>query len=69
LVFTEDAIDQLAENTLKLKTGARGLHTELERVLMVHMFYTKLYREQNTKEIIIDRDQVITPKTYIWQDE
>ena len=69
LKFTDDALDQLAENTLKLKTGARGLHTELERVLMVHMFYTKLYREQNTKEIIIDRDQVITPKTYIWQDE
>jgi ATP-dependent Clp protease ATP-binding subunit ClpX len=69
LKFTDDALDQLAENTLKLKTGARGLHTELERVLMVHMFYTKFYREQNTKEIIIDRDQVITPKTYIWQDE
>jgi hypothetical protein len=33
------------------------------------MFYTKFYREQGTKEIIIDRDQIITPKTYIWQDE
>lgn len=65
LKFTDDALDQLAENTLKLKTGARGLHTELERVLMVHMFYTKFYREQGTKEIIIDRDQIITPKTYI----
>ena len=65
LKFTDDALDQLAENTLKLKTGARGLHTELERVLMVHMFYTKFYREQGTKEIIIDTDQIITPKTYI----
>jgi len=69
LNFTDDALDQLAENTLKLKTGARGLHTELERVLMVHMFYTKFYREQGTKEIIIDKNQVITPKTYIWHDE
>jgi ATP-dependent Clp protease ATP-binding subunit ClpX len=69
LKFTDDALDQLAENTLKLKTGARGLHTELERVLMVHMFYTKFYREQGTKEIIIDRNQIITPKTYIWHDE
>ena len=49
----------------KLKTGARGLHTELERVLMVHMFYTKFYREQNTKEIVIDIDQVNIPRTYV----
>ncbi len=39
LTFTEDALDQLAENTMSLKTGARGLHTEIERVLMPHMFF------------------------------
>ena len=62
LEFTDEAIDQLAENTLKLKTGARGLHTELERVLMPHMYYTKSYKEKNIKKININQEQVLNPK-------
>ena len=63
--FTEDALDQLAENCLKLKTGARGLHTEIERTLMPHMFNTKTYRENNVTEINIDRDLVLEPKSVV----
>jgi len=63
--FTEDALDQLAENCLKLKTGARGLHTEIERTLMPHMFNTKTYRENNVTEINIDRDLVLEPKSLV----
>jgi len=62
LEFTEDAIDQLAENTLKLNTGARGLHTEIERVLMPHMYNTKQYRENNITKISINREEVLLPK-------
>ena len=62
LTFTEDALEQIAENTLKLHTGARGLHTEVERVLMPHMFLTKTYRENNITEIVIDKNQVLLPK-------
>ena len=62
LEFTEDAIDQLAENTLKLNTGARGLHTEIERVLMPHMYNTKQYRENNVTKISINREEVLLPK-------
>ena len=65
LNFNEDALDQLAENTLKLKTGARGLHTEIERVLMPHMFHTGKYRENNITEINIDRDLVLEPKSLL----
>ena len=61
LTFDESALDQIAENTLALKTGARGLHTEIERVLMKHMYHTKEYRENNIKTINIDREQVLTP--------
>ena len=32
LTFTTEALDEIAERCLKLKTGARGLHTEIERV-------------------------------------
>ena len=63
--FTEDALDQLAENCLKLKSGARGLHTEIERTLMPHMFNTKTYRENNVTEINIDRDLVLEPKSLV----
>jgi ATP-dependent Clp protease ATP-binding subunit ClpX len=63
--FTEEALDQSAENCLKLKTGARGLHTEIERTLMPHMFNTKTYRENNVTEINIDRDLVLEPKSLV----
>jgi ATP-dependent Clp protease ATP-binding subunit ClpX len=65
LTFTEEALDQLAENTLKLKTGARGLHTEIERCLMPHMFNTKKYRENKITEINIDRHLILEPKALV----
>jgi ATP-dependent Clp protease ATP-binding subunit ClpX len=65
LSFTEDALDQLAENTMSLKTGARGLHTEIERVLMPHMFYTKKYRDNKVLNINIDRKQILEPKVIV----
>ena len=43
LQFTDLALDTLAERTLSSKTGARGLHSELERVLMPHMYNLKRY--------------------------
>jgi ATP-dependent Clp protease ATP-binding subunit ClpX len=43
LQFTDLALDTIAERTLSSKTGARGLHSELERVLMPHMYNLKLY--------------------------
>lgn len=65
LTFNEDALNQLAENTLKLKTGARGLHTEIERVLMPHMFYTKKYRKNNIKVINITKEHIFNPRPLI----
>jgi len=43
LQFTDPALDTIAERTLLSKTGARGLHSELERVLMPHMYNLKRY--------------------------
>ena len=65
LMFTPSALEQMVENCLKLKTGARGLHTEIEKVLMPHMFNTKRYRENNIKEINITREQVLEPKSLV----
>ncbi len=63
LTFTDDAIEQIAENTLKLKTGARGLHTEVERVLMPHMYHVRKYRENEIKLLNIDKEKVINPQS------
>lgn len=43
LEFSESALDSIAERTLNNRTGARGLHSELERVLLPHMYNLKRY--------------------------
>ena len=65
LEFSNDALEQIVENCLTLKTGACGLHTEIERCLMPHMFNTKKYRENNVTEINITREKVLEPKSLI----
>jgi ATP-dependent Clp protease ATP-binding subunit ClpX len=65
LTFADEALEQIVDNCLTLKTGARGLHTEIERCLMPHMFNTKKYRENNVTEINITREQVLEPKSLI----
>ena len=62
LSFTDAALEQIAENTLKLKTGARGLHSEIERVLMTHMYHVKYYKDNAIDAICIDVDHVMNPK-------
>ena len=61
LNFTPEALELIAERTIINKTGARGLHSELERVLLPHMFYLAQYRKQGITSVLIDVDQVNTP--------
>ena len=49
LQFTDTALDSIAERTLTSRTGARGLHSELERVLMPHMYNLKRYPGMGVK--------------------
>jgi ATP-dependent Clp protease ATP-binding subunit ClpX len=65
LTFDDAALDQMVDNCLKLKTGARGLHTEIERVLMPHMYNTKQYKENKVKLINISQEQVLIPKSIL----
>ncbi len=62
LKFTKDAIQQIAKNCLTLKTGARGLQTELEKCLLPHMFNISRYRKKGVKEINISQEHVLNPK-------
>ena len=65
LSFTDDAIMRIAQKCIDLNTGARGLHTEVERVLMHHMFHIRKYKEKGITELIIDADMVDHPKAII----
>ena len=62
LNIKKDAINKIAENCLKLKTGARGLQTELEKALMPHMFNVSKYKEKGITQINITQDLIENPK-------
>lgn len=62
LEFESDTIDLVAERTLAAKTGARGLHSEIERVLRPHMYNLCDYKEKNIVKVVIDKKQVNTPR-------
>ena len=62
LEFTQGALETIADNTMKNKTGARGLHSELERVLMPHMYRIAEYARDGINRVEIDESMVNTPK-------
>jgi len=62
LSFTDEAIAQIAENCTKLKTGARGLQTEIEKALMPHMFNVSNYTKNKIDKINITQELVLNPK-------
>lgn len=61
LTFEDTALEQIVDNCLKLKTGARGLHTEIEKVLMPHMYNIKQYGKNEVAEVVITRELVLAP--------
>jgi ATP-dependent Clp protease ATP-binding subunit ClpX len=63
LAFDSESLELIAERTLKTHTGARGLHSELERVLLPHMYDLPTYRRQNILTVTINKTQVNTPMT------
>jgi ATP-dependent Clp protease ATP-binding subunit ClpX len=69
LAFDADSLDLIADRTLKTRTGARGLHTELERVLLPHMFDLPRYKKANILQVTINKTQVNTPMTLLKENE
>jgi ATP-dependent Clp protease ATP-binding subunit ClpX len=62
LKFSADSLDLIAERTMANKTGARGLHSELERVLLPHMYNLTRYRTHGIRTVSIDTQQVNIPE-------
>jgi ATP-dependent Clp protease ATP-binding subunit ClpX len=61
LRFTDDAVGAIADRAMLSGTGARALHSEIEKILMPHMYHLYQYREQDIKCVDIDADQVNNP--------
>jgi ATP-dependent Clp protease ATP-binding subunit ClpX len=61
LDFTEDAIDAVVDRAITSGTGARALHSELEKTLMPHMFHLKQYQRDKINRVVIDKTQVNNP--------
>ena len=69
LEFDNESLELIAERTLATRTGARGLHSELERILLPHMFDLPRYRGQNIMKVTINKTQVNTPMTLVQENQ
>ena len=56
LTFTEDAMVAIAEKAIKRKTGARGLRSIVEAILLDTMF--DLPSMEGVTEVVVDKDVV-----------
>jgi len=56
LTFKENAISEIAKKAIKKKTGARGLRSILESILLKTMF--NLPSQENVQEVIIEQSTV-----------
>jgi len=57
LIFKDDAIKEIAKKAINKKTGARGLRSILEAVLLSTMY--ELPSQENVAEVIIEKNTVI----------
>ncbi len=53
LVVEEDAVREIAQTAIRLKTGARGLRTIIESVMTEVMY--KIPSEENVKEVVVTK--------------
>jgi len=59
LSFTKDAFDAIVKKTVEQKTGARGLRSVMEKILMPYMFEVSKYR----KQVVLKIDSKIVEAT------
>ncbi len=69
LEFTDDAISAVADKSISLKTGARGLRTILESSMLDLMFITP--SDKRIKKIIMDKGVItgISKPTFVREEE
>jgi ATP-dependent Clp protease ATP-binding subunit ClpX len=68
LNFDHDALEIIAQRSSEFGTGARALHSELERALMPHMFNIKRYKDRGINRVVINKEQINNP-TPVYKEE
>jgi len=63
LSFQPDAIQEIATRALASGTGARGLHSEIERVMMPHMYAAQEYQRRGIKHVVITAESINNPES------
>ena len=63
LEVTDDAVLEVAKRAISLKTGARGLRTIFENLMLDSMYY--IPSEKDIKKVVIDKDVVLGKKVPI----
>jgi ATP-dependent Clp protease ATP-binding subunit ClpX len=61
LTFGESALDIIVQRAMESGTGARALHSEIEKALMPHMFHLVQYQQQGIKCVDITPELINTP--------
>jgi ATP-dependent Clp protease ATP-binding subunit ClpX len=56
LTFTKDALKEIAKKAISRKTGARGLRSIMEEILLDSMY--EIPSEENINEVVINSDVV-----------
>ena len=64
LEFTEEALNQIAKIAINQKTGARGLRTIMENIMLEIMY--ELPDLQNVKECLISREVIMGEKDPVY---
>ena len=69
LEFTKEALDAIAINAMKRKTGARGLRSIVENILLETMY--DLPSMHNVKKVLVEKetvDNLQAPKLFFRED-
>lgn len=61
VVFHEDALQVIVERAMLSGTGARALHSEIERAMMPHMYAAREYYRSGVKHIDITAELINNP--------
>lgn len=61
LTISADAVEAIVDQAMQSNTGARALHSQLEKILLPHMFAAREYRELMISEIDITSELVLAP--------
>jgi ATP-dependent Clp protease ATP-binding subunit ClpX len=61
LQLDDTALDTIVDRAMSSGTGARALHTEIERALLPHMFHLQDYRRRGINRVDISAEQVNNP--------